>query len=242
MFQHRIRPALILGFAAAMVLLTCICGTAQFRRGGPPMHVRPSYFYSYYRGPVRYGWYYPTYYGWSYFRRPGFRYAYSYGPLRFGWFYPTYYGWSYYRPSRYQPYLALALGTNPYLYGAAYPWYPPPPVSPAYPASRNLSTAPPAASPTLTSTPAAMPAALQVHVPEDAEVWIDGVKTDTKGAERLFETPPLSVGQTFTYEVRARWLEGGHEVSRVERAQVVTGTLLRIDFLATSGTSDQSKK
>jgi uncharacterized protein (TIGR03000 family) len=51
------------------------------------------------------------------------------------------------------------------------------------------------------------PVYLNVQVPADAEVWIDGAKTTQMGANRRFASPPLTPGKNYTYEVTATWMK-----------------------------------
>jgi uncharacterized protein (TIGR03000 family) len=65
-------------------------------------------------------------------------------------------------------------------------------------------------------------AQIRVHVPDaTAQVWVNDAPTQQRGAERLFETPPLRGDRTNTYEIRAKWQEDGRtmEQSRTVRVQ-----------------------
>jgi len=50
-----------------------------------------------------------------------------------------------------------------------------------------------------------------VSVPADAEIWFQGTKMTATGSVREYQSPPLTPGHRYTYEVRARWNENGHE-------------------------------
>jgi uncharacterized protein (TIGR03000 family) len=85
--------------------------------------------------------------------------------------------------------------------------------------------------------PAASPAAaatIRVLVPAGAEVWFDDVPTAQGGTQRLFVTPPLGEGQTYPYEVRARWGSAGAEMNRTRTIHVAAGDRLTVD-LRTAG-------
>jgi uncharacterized protein (TIGR03000 family) len=69
-----------------------------------------------------------------------------------------------------------------------------------------------------------------VRVPMDAEVWFDGQQTRQTGALRQFVSPPLTPGQDYTYEVRARWTEGGKEVVQARRIDVSAASRRIVDF------------
>lgn len=73
---------------------------------------------------------------------------------------------------------------------------------------------------------------LEVRVPSaDAKVWFNNVDSGQSGTTRWFETSNLTVGQPYTFQAEARWMEDGREV--VDRRQVTgrAGDSQRIDFL-----------
>jgi uncharacterized protein (TIGR03000 family) len=70
-----------------------------------------------------------------------------------------------------------------------------------------------------------------VRVPDpDAEVWIDNKATTQKGAERLFESPPLPVGQRYRYELVARWTVNGQEKAESRTINGEVGQTVAVDF------------
>jgi uncharacterized protein (TIGR03000 family) len=71
---------------------------------------------------------------------------------------------------------------------------------------------------------------IEVRVPADAEVWFGTGKTSQTGTRREFVSPPLEPGQGFTYEIRARWVENGKEVTQTRRLDVSAGTWKGVDF------------
>jgi uncharacterized protein (TIGR03000 family) len=75
-------------------------------------------------------------------------------------------------------------------------------------------------------------AEMTIIVPPDAEVFFDGKPTKEKGTERVFLTPPLAVGEKYSYEILARWQEGGKVVERTRKVKVSVGARVRVDFLA----------
>ena len=80
----------------------------------------------------------------------------------------------------------------------------------------------PASTPTPPVPKSPMAAAVQVIVPhESAELWFNGVKTQTSGPRREFVTPELPPGQSYTYEVRVRWTQDGkiYELTRFVTVQ-----------------------
>lgn len=132
-----------------------------------------------------------------------------------GFFPPSYYGYplddisaGYYGGSRYREYYSYGRG-----YGLAN--YPGPVPGPMYrqsyvePPKRLPPSYPPPPPPEYTGVPAARTVAyLTLEVPEDAEVWLEGVKTRQSGPTRLFVSPSLDPGGRYSYEVRVRWPEG----------------------------------
>ena len=53
--------------------------------------------------------------------------------------------------------------------------------------------------------PEKKPAVFEVMVPANADVEVDGQKTQAAGETRRFESPPVAVGGTYAYAVRATW-------------------------------------
>jgi uncharacterized protein (TIGR03000 family) len=77
------------------------------------------------------------------------------------------------------------------------------------------------------------PAGVTVKVPADAEIWFEGTKMTTKGSIREFQSPPLTPGSRYTYEVRARWKENGHEVTQTQEVAVTAGAHVNVSFPVT---------
>jgi uncharacterized protein (TIGR03000 family) len=59
-----------------------------------------------------------------------------------------------------------------------------------------------------------------VALPADAELWLNGQRTQRNGAERDFITPPLQTGQTCAYQVKARWTQDGQPVEETIEVKV----------------------
>jgi uncharacterized protein (TIGR03000 family) len=88
------------------------------------------------------------------------------------------------------------------------------------------------------ATPTLPPASVfvTVVVPADAEVFFDGAPTKQRGVERLYQTPLLPYGKTFTYQVTARWNESGTTIESTREIEVGAGAGVRVDFpVATQG-------
>jgi uncharacterized protein (TIGR03000 family) len=81
--------------------------------------------------------------------------------------------------------------------------------------------------------PASLPSSTSItlRLPADAEVWIQGKKTEEKGTERRF-TLSLDSGRTYDYEVRVSWPENGHPVTRTSHLSLRTGDQQSITYVA----------
>src|SRR5262249_11715845 len=79
---------------------------------------------------------------------------------------------------------------------------------------------------------AAKPAYLRVKLPDDkTELLVDGKPTKQEGKTRVFVTPPLEPGKTFTYTLTARWEgKGGAETVRTRRVSVQAGKVIDVDL------------
>jgi uncharacterized protein (TIGR03000 family) len=79
-------------------------------------------------------------------------------------------------------------------------------------------------------SPSSLPARLDVHLPDDAELWVDGVKTSQSGATRPFVSPDLPLGQQYFYELRATWRDQGGQVTQTRRVSFRAGDKVDVDF------------
>ncbi len=65
-----------------------------------------------------------------------------------------------------------------------------------------------------------------VHVPANAEVWLQDVKMPHKGGHhRRFVSPPLDPTMNYVYSVRVNWIEDGKWVSQTHHFAVVADTI-----------------
>lgn len=71
---------------------------------------------------------------------------------------------------------------------------------------------------------------LNVRVPANAEVLVDGQRTNQVGTARQFISPPLAPGFEYTYMVEARWQENGQPVTKTRKVTVQPGREATIDF------------
>lgn len=72
---------------------------------------------------------------------------------------------------------------------------------------------------------------LNVRVPQAAQIWIEGDKTQQTGQFRQFVSPPLEQGKTFSYQVKAEWTENGQKIVRNRKIMVHAGEAVDIDLL-----------
>jgi uncharacterized protein (TIGR03000 family) len=82
------------------------------------------------------------------------------------------------------------------------------------------------ASPTAIST-----ATIEVLVPDNANVWINGSPTTLSGEDRIFTTPPLNPGRAYDFQVMAQWTRDGRTVQETQTIPVSPGQKSLADFL-----------
>jgi uncharacterized protein (TIGR03000 family) len=76
-------------------------------------------------------------------------------------------------------------------------------------------------------------ARVRVTVPAgDAEIWFQGQKTKRTGKVREFQSPPLTPGVNYTYEIRARWRDGDRSITQTRTVPVRAGQHVQVDFTA----------
>ncbi|HLJ92582.1 MAG TPA: TIGR03000 domain-containing protein [Gemmataceae bacterium] len=77
-----------------------------------------------------------------------------------------------------------------------------------------------------------------VHLPTpDAELWVEGHKTNSTGSWRRFSSPPLAPGERYVYEFHARWLDNGRVVERSRKVPVEAGERVFVDFTTSPGST-----
>jgi uncharacterized protein (TIGR03000 family) len=163
----------------------------------------------------------PGYYGWG-----GWRGAYS-----------PYYGWSgyhgyspWYRSNYYPSYYSYY--PSYYSYYPSYTAY-----APAYAVPQAVVTAPSGSTSRsfyppsgLASTPPANEATVVVRTAPAAELWFNGVETTQTGAVRTFATPELRPGESYSYEIKVRWVEDGKYIERTRKVVVAPGQKVEVDL------------
>lgn len=73
-------------------------------------------------------------------------------------------------------------------------------------------------------------ARLRVLVPAGATVWVGGVETNQSGMEREFNSPALTPGKAYSYEVKARWMAAGEPVEQTRKVKVMANQTTTVDF------------
>jgi uncharacterized protein (TIGR03000 family) len=71
---------------------------------------------------------------------------------------------------------------------------------------------------------------IQMHVPQDARVWIEGESTSQTGTERTFVSPSLAPSSQYVYHIRAQWDENGKVVKRQREVKVYAGDRINLDL------------
>jgi uncharacterized protein (TIGR03000 family) len=81
-------------------------------------------------------------------------------------------------------------------------------------------------------------AQLNVRLPDpNAEVWVEGKRTQQRGTWREYQSPPLNPDKSYTYEVRARWTENGKDVERTKTVPVRANGVATVDFTSAASNS-----
>jgi uncharacterized protein (TIGR03000 family) len=81
-----------------------------------------------------------------------------------------------------------------------------------------------------TVKPVEVSAYVDVRVPEDAVVYIQGKRMELTGTERRFVSPALNPDTDYTYTIRATWTEDDREVSKTKRLAVRAGEHREVRF------------
>jgi uncharacterized protein (TIGR03000 family) len=71
---------------------------------------------------------------------------------------------------------------------------------------------------------------IRLIVPAGARVWFGNAATQQTGTVRDFDSPELTPGKDYSYEVKVRWTENGKEVTRTREVAVSAGLSATVDF------------
>lgn len=201
--------ALIAGLASLVV-----ADAAQAQRGnrggwsGYPGGVTTPGGFSINFGQPNYGYWGPSNYGYSNFgygryNNPGYGNWNYVNPSYGRWNSQPYYGNNFY-PRTYYPSSTLTYSSEPVMRQSAY------------------------LAPELSSNQATM----RVQVPNpNARVWFEDHLTQQTGTERIFQSPALEPGKSYTYTVKASWVdENGQELTKQKTVQVAAGQESVVNF------------
>ena len=70
-----------------------------------------------------------------------------------------------------------------------------------------------------------------LRVPADAKVWFNGQTTTQTGTLRLYNSPELTPGKKYHYEIRVRWMKDGKPIEEKRRIEVEAKDWLRFDLM-----------
>jgi uncharacterized protein (TIGR03000 family) len=74
-------------------------------------------------------------------------------------------------------------------------------------------------------------ARIRVLVPAGARVWVDNQETTQLGTDRSFDSPPLTPGKEYTYNVTARWnCPDGKEAVKTRQVDVQANAAVSVDL------------
>jgi uncharacterized protein (TIGR03000 family) len=73
-------------------------------------------------------------------------------------------------------------------------------------------------------------ATLNVHVPADAKVFVNGLATKSSGAERHYVSNGLRPGYNYSYEIRAEFIRDGRSVSQTKTVKLRAGDSSDVTF------------
>jgi uncharacterized protein (TIGR03000 family) len=206
MFRRWSVAAGLLGAVAFGLLLTPDTGYGQRGRvGGGGVYFGGGPYLGYspgFYGYAPYRAYGPWYGSWS-------SYGSYYPSYRFGWSgYPSYYGYDY---GANAPYASFRYSDYPNTY-----------FDPRMQTGGEYDYGASAGDPNAVH--------LNVRVPSNAEVWIEGQKTNQTGRSRFYVSPPLTPRKSYTYEIKARWMENGQEMDQTRTLTVRAGDRQTVDF------------
>jgi uncharacterized protein (TIGR03000 family) len=100
--------------------------------------------------------------------------------------------------------------------------------------------------PTLRAVPEPVPTEattvrLNVMLPSESTLYIQGVRMDQTGSFREFVSPPLVPGEDYTYNLHATWSENGRPVSRNEVVRVHGGERIDVDLMRGPARSEEPR-
>lgn len=92
-----------------------------------------------------------------------------------------------------------------------------------------------------TAVPQRLPALVDINVPANATVYIQGRRLDQTGLTRHYLTSALRLGEREALDVRAVWNEDGHEMTAIQPVTVFGGDHKSISIISGTAISIQGK-
>jgi uncharacterized protein (TIGR03000 family) len=77
-------------------------------------------------------------------------------------------------------------------------------------------------------------------MPAGSRLWFDGMPNPSTGPVRQVDSPPLTPGYRYHYEVQASWNENGHEVTQRQQVEVTAGAHINVNFPIPSTTAGRA--
>jgi uncharacterized protein (TIGR03000 family) len=69
---------------------------------------------------------------------------------------------------------------------------------------------------------------VNLRVPSDAKIWFDGRPTNQTGTIRSFQSPPVTGGPEYVYQIRIQWKQDGKDVTQTRQIQVHAGDVINL--------------
>lgn len=129
---------------------------------------------------------------------------------------------------------------KPNYHGYKEPKRPTPPPRPAEPAAPSKYTVRVTVLPSDYAQEEGNRAYMMAHLPEDAEIWFFDTPTKQRGAMREFMSPPLSLGKSYTYTIRAAWVEDGRWVQQTHDFSIRPGDIHCIDLVKAGSAEEET--
>ena len=85
------------------------------------------------------------------------------------------------------------------------------------------------------------PAIIRVSLPADATLTVDGTRTTSTSAQRVFVSPPLAENQEFVYTLRAEVVREGRSLAETQRVTVRGGQETNVPFRFSSSAVASSR-
>ena len=77
-------------------------------------------------------------------------------------------------------------------------------------------------------SPRKRPVRVNLRVPSDAKISFDGSQTNQTGTIRSFESPSVTVGPEYAYQIRIQWKQDGKDVTETRQIKVHAGDVINL--------------